>query len=82
MKASDDQLQKGDDGLMHTRTGTALPADADARLASGSLTASNVDLVGEMVSMIELSRRFELQVKMMKTAEEAGAASATLLKPV
>jgi len=82
VKASNDELQKGDDGLMHTRNGTALPADADARLASGSLVASNVDLVGEMVSMIELSRRFELQVKMMKTAEEAGAASATLLKPV
>ena len=82
VKASNDELQKGDDGLMHTRNGTDLPADADARLASGSLVASNVDLVGEMVSMIELSRRFELQVKMMKTAEEAGAASATLLKPV
>ena len=82
VKGSDDQLQKGEDGLMHSRGGTALPADADARLASGSLVASNVDLVGEMVSMIELSRRFELQVKMMKTAEETGAASASLLKPV
>jgi flagellar basal-body rod protein FlgF len=82
VKASNDELQKGDDGLMHSRGGTALPADADVRLASGSLTASNVDLVGEMVNMIELSRRFELQVKMMKTAEETGAASATLLKPV
>jgi flagellar basal-body rod protein FlgF len=82
VKASNDQLQKGDDGLMHARTGADLPADAAVRLASGSLVASNVDLVGEMVSMIELSRRFELQVKMMKTAEEAGAASATLLRPV
>jgi flagellar basal-body rod protein FlgF len=39
-------------------------------------------MVGEMVSMIELSRRFELQVKMMKTAEENDAASASLLRPV
>ena len=82
VKAADDELQKGDDGLMHTRTGADLPADAEVRLASGSLVSSNVDLVGEMVSMIELSRRFELQVKMMKTAEDADAASATLLKPV
>jgi flagellar basal-body rod protein FlgF len=29
---------------------------------------SNVNIVNEMVDMIELSRRFELQVKMMKTA--------------
>ena len=82
VKAPNEQLHKGEDGLMRTRNGAVLPADADARLVSGSLVASNVDLVGEMVSMIELSRRFELQVKMMKTAEEADAASATLLKPV
>lgn len=82
VKASNEQLTKGDDGLMRARTGAALPADAEARLVSGSLVASNVDLVGEMVSMIELSRRFELQVKMMKTAEEADAASAALLRPV
>lgn len=82
VKASNDQLHKADDGLMHSRDGTALPANAEARLASGSLVASNVHLVGEMVSMIELSRRFELQVKMMKTAEETSATSATLLKPV
>lgn len=82
VKASNDQLQKGEDGLMRARSGSVLPADADARLVSGSLVASNVDLVGEMVSMIELSRRFELQVKMMKTAEEADAASSALLRPV
>jgi flagellar basal-body rod protein FlgF len=82
VQASNDQLTKGEDGLMRPRTGARLPADAEARLVSGSLVASNVDMVGEMVSMIELSRRFELQVKMMKTAEEADAASAALLRPV
>ena len=82
VKASNDQLHKGEDGLMRARSGSVLPPDADARLVSGSLVASNVDLVGEMVSMIELSRRFELQVKMMKTAEEADAASSALLRPV
>jgi flagellar basal-body rod protein FlgF len=82
VQGSNDQLTKGEDGLMRSRTGANLPADAEARLVSGSLVASNVDMVGEMVSMIELSRRFELQVKMMKTAEEADAASAALLRPV
>jgi len=82
VQPKDDQLQKGDDGLMRPREGGPLPADAEARLVSGSLVASNVDLVGEMVNMIELSRRFELQVQMMKTTEENGAASASLLKPV
>jgi flagellar basal-body rod protein FlgF len=82
VKGSNDRLQKGEDGLMRTRDGAGLPADAEIRLVSGSLLSSNVDLVGEMVSMIELSRRFELQVKMMKTAEETDAASAALLRPV
>jgi flagellar basal-body rod protein FlgF len=33
-----------------------------------------------MVNMIELARRFDLQVKAMKTADDNGAASAQLLK--
>jgi flagellar basal body rod protein FlgF len=32
-----------------------------------------------MVNMIELSRRFDLQVRAMKTAEDNGTASARLL---
>jgi len=33
-----------------------------------------------MVHMIELSRRFDLQVKAMRAAEDNGAASAQLLR--
>jgi flagellar basal-body rod protein FlgF len=76
------ELEKGADGLMRTKSGQAAPADASQRVVSGALTSSNVDMVGEMVSMIELSRRFELQVQMMKTAEQTAASSSTLLKPV
>ena len=79
---ADGALQKGEDGLMRPRGGVALEPNAEARLVSGSLVASNVDLVGEMVNMTELSRRFELQVKMMKTAEDTDAASTSLLRPV
>jgi flagellar basal body rod protein FlgF len=32
--------------------------------------------------MIELSRRFELQVKMMKTAEESSSAASSIVRPV
>ena len=38
--------------------------------------------VNEMVDMIELSRRFELQVKMMKTAEESADAASSIMRPV
>jgi flagellar basal body rod protein FlgF len=33
-----------------------------------------------MVEMIELARRFELQVKAIRTAQEDGAAAARLLR--
>jgi flagellar basal-body rod protein FlgF len=76
-----DQLQKGLDGLLRSKDGVA-EADANQRLVSGSLETSNVNVVNEMVDMIELARRFEMQVKMMKTAEDDANASASLLRPV
>ncbi len=76
-----EQLSKGPDGLMRYQGGVA-EADANQRLVSGSLESSNVNVVNEMVDMIELARRFEMQVKMMKTAEENASASASLLRPV
>jgi flagellar basal-body rod protein FlgF len=76
-----EQLQKGLDGLMRLREGEA-EADANQRLVSGSLETSNVNVVDEMVDMIELARRFELQVKMMRTAEENAKSAASLLRPV
>jgi flagellar basal-body rod protein FlgF len=33
-----------------------------------------------LASMIELSRKFEMQVKMMKTSEELDSASASLMR--
>jgi flagellar basal-body rod protein FlgF len=36
--------------------------------------------VGALVNMIELQRKYEMQVKMMKSADENSAASARLLQ--
>jgi flagellar basal-body rod protein FlgF len=47
-------------------------------VASGVLETSNVNVADAMVKMIELSRRFELQVKAMKAADD-NANSATKL---
>ncbi len=49
-------------------------------MASGALESSNVDLATCMVNMIELARRFDLQVKALHSAEENGAASTKLLQ--
>lgn len=77
-----DQMVKGEDGLMRLKDGGEADAAADQRLVSGALEASNVNVVNEMVDMIELARRFEMQIKMMKTAEDNAAASASIVRPV
>jgi len=77
-----DQMRKGDDGLFRLANGDDAEADANQRVASGALLASNVNVVNELVDMIELSRRFELQVKMMKNAEEGAEAAASIVRPI
>jgi len=73
------QLQRGEDGLFRTTTGSEAPADASVSVTSGVLESSNVNVADAMVKMIELSRRFELQVKAMRTAEEDAQSASKLL---
>ncbi|MCC7462550.1 MAG: flagellar basal-body rod protein FlgF [Gammaproteobacteria bacterium] len=73
-------LQRGTDGLFRLRDGTQAPADAGVHLASGVLETSNVNVAEAMTQMIELARRYELQVKAIRTAEEDAAAAARLLQ--
>lgn len=72
-------LTHGDDGLFRTSDGTTPAADAAVKLTSGALETSNVNIADAMVRMIELSRRFEMQVKAMRTAEEDASSAAKLL---
>jgi flagellar basal-body rod protein FlgF len=75
-----ESLVRGEDGLFRSADGVDAPADAGVRLVSGVLESSNVNAADAMVNMIELARRFDLQVKAMRTAEENAASSAQLLK--
>jgi flagellar basal-body rod protein FlgF len=77
-----DRMKKGEDGLFRLKGGGEAEADPVQRLVPGALVSSNVNVVNEMVDMIELSRRFELQVKMMKTAEESSSAASSIVRPV
>lgn len=74
------ELVRGTDGLIRHAEGLEQPPDAAVNLVSGMLEASNVNTVDAMVRMIDLARHFEMQVKMMKTAEDNDAASAALLR--
>ena len=73
-------LEKGSDGLFRRKDGNNEPADVTIRVASGSLESSNVNPISEMTDMIALQRQFEMQLKMMKTAEEVDSSAASLLR--
>ena len=62
-------LVRGDDGLFRTASGTAADVDPNVKVQGGALEGSNVNVVDAMVSMINLSRQFDLHMSMLKTAE-------------
>lgn len=74
------ELVKGEDGLMRSDRQELLPADASVKLVSGMLESSNVNAVSALVNMIDLSRKFEMQIKVMRTAQENDAKAAELLR--
>ncbi len=74
-----DQLEKGADGLLRLRDGAVAEADAGVRLTAGALESSNVNVAETLVNMIDLARRYELQVKVMTTAAEDADEAAQLL---
>ena len=62
-------LVRGGDGLFRTRDGAAAPLDENVRLLTETVEGSNVNVVEAMVSMISLARQFEMQVRMLQTAD-------------
>ena len=74
------EIQKETDGLIRLKDGSTAPADVSVKVASGNLESSNVNAVSSLVKMIGLQRQYEMQVKMMSTAQENSAASARLLQ--
>lgn len=75
-----DKVRKGDDGLIRLSDGSEVEPSAELQLVTGALESSNVNIVESMVDMIELSRRFEMQVKMMKTAEDVEESLSSIIR--
>lgn len=72
-------LVKGTDGLFRDRAGDPFDADPTVRLAEGTLEGSNVNVVDTMVGMIAAARQFEMQLKLMQSAEQNDQKAAALL---
>jgi flagellar basal-body rod protein FlgF len=73
-------LVKGEDGLMRTRDGEQPVVDANVQIINGMLEGSNVNPVAELTGLITMSRLFELNVRMMKTAQENDEAAARMMQ--
>ena len=73
------QLVRGEDGLFRLQGGAAAPADPNVRVAGAYLEGSNVNVVDQMVQMISLARQFEMQTRMLSTAEQNDRAAAQVL---
>lgn len=73
-------MVRGDDGLMRLPPGTEPPPPAAGNvLVAGVREGSNVDAAGALVSMIELARQFEMQVRVLQSGDETARAANTLL---
>ena len=73
------QLVRGADGLFRTRDGVPAVADAAVMVASGGLESSNVNVVEAMVNMISLARQFDMQMKMLQSADSNARQAGTIL---
>ncbi|TCJ15537.1 flagellar basal-body rod protein FlgF [Parasulfuritortus cantonensis] len=67
---SEQDLTRGEDGLFRLKSGQPAQADANIRLAVGTLEGSNVNPAEALVNMISLARQFETQMRVLRTAED------------
>ena len=74
------ELVKGADGLVRRADGEAAPLAAEVRVVGGALEGSNVNAVEAMLRQMELTRKFELQMKVITAARDNEGAADQLLR--
>jgi flagellar basal-body rod protein FlgF len=78
-KTSD--LQKGDDGLLRQKSGAKAKTDDTVSLTSGMLESSNVNAAQSLISMIELQRLYEFQIKSINSTDQNEQSAERLITP-
>ena len=79
VNAQPGEMTKAANGLMRTKSGEPAQEDAAVRVVDGAIEGSNVNVVESMVGMIALARQFEMQMKLLQTAESNEQRAAQLL---
>jgi len=73
-------IAKGTDNLFREANGGALPQDPSGSVTAGALEGSNVNATTALVQMIEASRAWETQIKMIDTAKDIDSSGASLMR--
>lgn len=73
-------IAKGLDGLFRVKGGGILPDDPEARLLTRSIEGSNVSATSALVEMIEASRSWDTQLKMIGDVRDMDTATASLMQ--
>lgn len=79
VEAKTADLVRGDDGLMRARPGAEPAQAAGPCLVSGAVEGSNVNPTDMLVSMIQYSRQFEMQVRVLQSGDENARSGNSLL---
>uniref|UniRef100_A0A6V7KEB6 Flagellar basal-body rod protein FlgF n=1 Tax=Bracon brevicornis TaxID=1563983 RepID=A0A6V7KEB6_9HYME len=85
VKATGQEVTRSDDGLFRLtqaaqqQRGNVLQNDPTVRIMPGLLEGSNVDSVGALVDMIANSRRFDMQMKVISSADTNAQSANQLL---
>jgi flagellar basal-body rod protein FlgF len=73
-------IAKGTDNLFREANGGTLPQDPFADVTAGSIEGSNVNATASLVSMIEASRAWQGQIKLIETAKDIDNSGASLMR--
>ncbi|WP_153099495.1 flagellar basal body rod protein FlgF [Paraburkholderia hayleyella] len=71
---------KDENGFITSITGSSYEADDTVQLKGGHLEGSNVSAVDEMMQTLALTRSFEMQMRLYKTADELSEAGNRLIR--
>lgn len=76
------EIEKGLDDLIRRRDGAFEPPAGEVEVQTGFLEGSNVNPVHSLLSIMSLSRQFEMTMKVMKEAEEMDRSTDSLIRAV
>ncbi len=73
-------LVKGTDGMFRLKSATKAPSDPTVQITAGALESSNVNMAQSLISMIELQRLYEMQIKGISTVDQNSQSAERLMQ--